>query len=188
MKFSCLLAILSLLSACATSQPASQPSSRSTVGAAPSYRSYSWTEMQGAVSLLGRKRVVADIDEQMSARGWRESVDADVALVAKVTERKSQSTNRFYSQGASSGWGLRPFSDGRVDAVNPPTTTVKIEEFGILTLDLIDVRTHHLVWRGKTEVAISNSSRKLDAAIDAGVKRLFSSFPLKMDSAGRRPG
>ncbi|MEP6880357.1 MAG: DUF4136 domain-containing protein [Dokdonella sp.] len=177
MKNMCILAIAFLLAACASARPTVTGVEASTRADFSGYRSYSWSDKPRASSVLGRDRVVADIDTHLHSRGWLESEDADILIIAKVDSHEKKSTKTFYSQGASQGWGLRPYSSGRVDSPMPPTTTIKIDTFGILTIDVVDAKTHQSVWRGESEVKIPESPGKLNSIIDAGVDKLFSRFP-----------
>ncbi len=177
MKVMCVPTAVLLLTACASAPPVVTRAEDSTYADFSGYRSYCWTNKPRASSVLGRDRVVADIDTIFRSKGWRESEDADVSVVANVDSREKKSTKTFYSQGSSRGWGLRPYSSGRVDSVMPPTTTVHIDTIGILTIDVLDAKTHQSVWRGKSEVKIPESTEKLKPAIDAGIEKLLSRFP-----------
>ncbi len=188
MKTLCLLTATLLLAACATAPLVATKTEVSTKSPLSGYQSYSWLDKPPSNTPLGRQRVVADIDAQLSLKGWVVSENADVAIVANVATRQKQSTKVFYSQGATRGWGLRPFSSGRINSPMPPTTTVHIDKIGILTINLVDTKRHKIVWRGKTEVTIPISSDRLHAAIDAGIEQLFSEFPAVAKSNTKNPG
>lgn len=184
MKAICLLTMPVLLAACASTPTAVTSVAESTRVDFSGYRSYSWIDKPLASSVLDRDRVVADIDTRLQSKGWLETDDADVSLVAKVDRRDKKSTKTFYSQGSSRGWGLRPFSSGRIDSVMPPTTTVHIDTIGILTVDVLDAKTHQSVWHGTFEVKIPESPGKLKPAIDAGIEKLLSRFPTVSNGSG----
>ncbi len=184
MKAICLLTMTLLIAACASTPSALTSAADSTHADLSGYRSYRWIDKPLESSVLGRDRVVADIDTKLHSKGWLESEDADVSLVAKVDTREKKSTKTFYSQGSSRGWGLRPFSSGRVDSVMPPTTTVHIDTIGILTIEVLDAKTHQPVWRGTSEVKIPESPGKLKPAIDAGIEKLLSRFPTVSNGSG----
>ena len=176
MKAICLLTMTFELAACASTPSALTSAADPTRADFSGYRSYRWIEKPLASSVLGRDRVVADIDTKLHAKGWLESEDADVSLVAKVDCREKKSTKTFYSQGSSRSWGLRPFNSGRVDSVMRPTATVHIDTIGIWSVDVLDAKTHQSVWRGTSEVKIPESPGKLKPAIDAGIEKLLSRF------------
>ena len=178
MKRICILSSFSLLAACASTTPAVTHGADSTIVDFSGYRSYGWTDKPRASSVLGRDRIVVDIDTLLRSKGWLESEDPDLSIVVKVDSREKKSTRTFYSQGATQGWGLRPYSSGRVDSPMPPTTTVHIDTIGILTIDILDAKTHQSVWKGKSEVKIPESAEKLKPAIDAGIDKLLSGFPM----------
>ena len=144
------------------------------------FRSYVWSGKPTSTNPLGRERIVNDIDAELRVKGWIEAGDADVAdlsVVAKVETSQKQSTDTFYSQGATRGWGLRPGSSGRIDSPRPPKTTVHINKIGTLTVEMLDTRTHRALWHASAVIDVSESTERTNAAIDAGIAKLFSGFP-----------
>ena len=143
-------------------------------------RSYAWSGKPPLDNPFGRERVVDDIDAQMRARGWIEAADAEVAdlsISAKVDTRMKQSTNTFYSQGATRGWGLRPYTSGRIDSPASPRMKEHVDKVGTLTVAIFNPRSHDEVWQATVVVEVSESQERTNSAVDSGIVKLFSGFP-----------
>ncbi len=179
MKFSCVLAIGTLLAACSSApQVTSEPAS-----AAPfsGYRSYTWHAKPLPDNPLGQQRIIDDVDAELRSRKWVESSDGDVIIVASIITGQKRTTDTYHSQGIGRGWGLRGGiargGGGYVPMKTPAVTSVHTSTICTLALRMLDARTHKPVWRGAIKITVSNSQKKNDEALDAGIVKLFSGFP-----------
>ena len=57
------------------------------------------------------------------------------------------------------------------------TTQVRNYDVGTLIVDLFDAKTQQAVWRGTASGTVSSSPDKNSAAIDAGLDKMFASYP-----------
>jgi hypothetical protein len=109
----------------------------------------------------GRIRHALESKLMSAGYGMEEMERPDFAVAYYVSSR-----NRFsvqdYGYGPPRWWGRR---DIRVDEYTE----------GTLTLDLIDVRTRQLVWRGRVSgaVELKGADKKIDKAVDKLVRQLL---------------
>jgi len=154
------------------------------------YHTYTWAQKPKDLPPLQQQRLVAAIDAKLQQQGWTQSADGQVALVANVATREKQTLDTFYSGPTFAGWGWRnPWRMGPAAYWGPgfgpgmgmgdATTTVDTYTVGTLVLDMFDTKTKQAVWRGSVSGDVPDSPQKLDAAIQAGVDRMFATFPDK---------
>jgi len=132
-------------------------------------KTYAWASGVNQLDDFNDRRVVAAIDSQLTAKGFRKvetNADADV-LVAYHTrfERDVQLA------GYSSGWarfGNRTGSARTEDVVN-----------GMLVVDVVDAKSEGLLWRGiaRKEVDPKASPEKRDHEVNKVVEKLLKKFP-----------
>ena len=147
------------------------------------FQTFSWMERgdmepanaqqaQQSSDLLDR-RIRSAIDGELAHRGMAQvtGADADVLMVYHLgTEEKVQVTDWGYNY-SSYYWGY----GGRQIDVYQYTQ-------GTLIIDMVDARTHNLVWRGsgtKTVDRSQKSPEQLQAAIDEAVGKIMMSYPPK---------
>src|SRR5216683_4325 len=118
------------------------------------YETYSWQEIKPANSLWDA-RIKSAVDAQLAAKGWTQ-VDSggDVAIVAIATTKTERTLQTFYN-GFGGGWGWRGFG-----GFGDSTTTVQDYKEGTLLLDMYDVKTKQLIWRGSAEGSVSDKAAK----------------------------
>ena len=149
------------------------------------YKTYAWSEKTDeatsksqADSPLVHKRVRADIDENLQAKGLR-SVDAAQADLL-VTYHLSVAVTGHTSSSVSIGVGsFGPHSSVGL-SVGAPVGGRAIKE-GTLVIDLIDAKTKALVWQGSTSRKVSRSPtpEKTNAKIDEAVGEILAKYPPK---------
>ncbi|MFC2173536.1 DUF4136 domain-containing protein [Acidobacteriota bacterium] len=66
-------------------------------------------------------------------------------------------------------WGWNPYWGGDW---RTSTTTVREYERGTLLIDIWDVKTKHLIWRGSAEATIPSNSQKQAKQIDNALKKI----------------
>lgn len=108
----------------------------------------------------GRIRHALESKLMASGFGMEELESPDFAVVYYVTS-KNKFNVQDYGYGPPRWWGRR---DIRVDEYTE----------GTLTVDLIDVKTRQLVWRGRVSgtVELKGADKKIDKAVDKLVKQL----------------
>ncbi len=126
--------VLSLLLAACASTPTVHTDA-DPAAAFASYRTYKWIQSPQGVSPLLQQRIVDGVNQQLAAKGWSESADADVAIAAHVATEQRQDIDTFYSGPAYAGWGWHgPWAAGSVN------TSVRTYDVGTLVVDLFDRR------------------------------------------------
>lgn len=164
------ITLLSLLASCA-----STPTVRTDAdpGAAfASYRTFKWIQSPDGVSPLLQQRIVQSVNQQLAAKGWTESADADVAIAAHVATEQRQDIDTFYNGPSYAGWGWRgPW------AVGSTSTSIRNYTVGTLVVDLFDTKTRQAVWRGSAQGSIPSSSERLNEGVQAGIVKMFAEFP-----------
>ncbi|MFC3549506.1 DUF4136 domain-containing protein [Lysobacter cavernae] len=137
-----------------------------------SYHTYTWLAKPEGTSPLVQQRIVDGIDAQLRAKGWTQAADGDVSLAAHVATSQKQSLDTFYSGGAWGGWGWR----GGM-GMGSATTTVRTYDVGTLVVDMFDSKTKQAVWRGTASGTVPSSPEKVNASVQAGIDKMFASFP-----------
>lgn len=147
------------------------------------FHSYGWVKEPTDVPPLVSQRIVADINAQLQAKGWRlepSAANADVALAAHVSTQQKQTLDTFYDGPTWAGWGWQPgwYAPGwYAPDVNMATTTVYTYEVGTLVVDMFDTKTKQAIWRGSATDTVPQSPQAQDAALKAGIDKMFSGFP-----------
>jgi hypothetical protein len=163
-----------LLAGCATDPVVH--TDRDPAAAFGGYRSFAWKQEPPISNPLLKQRVVAAIDAELDARGWRRVPEeqADVVLVGNVSARDETSIDAFYDGADWHGWGWR----GDILASGLPRR-IELRSFkvGTLVIDMFDAGSKRAVWRATAEgtVAASDARREQDAM--AAVRKMFAGFP-----------
>ncbi len=140
-----------------------------------SYKTYSWAIRPQASSPLVQQRVMAGINARLQAKGLRETPQGgDIALAAHIMASQRQTLDTFYTGSGMGGWGWR---GGWGGGMGSATTTVRTYDVGTLVVDMFDTRTQQAVWRGTASGTVPNSPAKVNAAIEAGLDKLFAAYP-----------
>ena len=136
------------------------------------YKTYSWQEIKPANSLWDA-RIKGAVDAQLAAKGWTQ-VDngGDIAIVAIATTHTEKTLQTLYD-GMGGGWRWRGFG-----GMGEATTTEQDYKEGTLLVDMYDVKTKQLIWRGSAEDTLSNKAEKNEKALNKGVAKMFKKFPV----------
>jgi hypothetical protein len=127
---------------------------------------------------LSENRVIADMTEALTEKGWKK-VDAEatgnlVVVIHGATQTK-QTLNTFYS-GMGGGYGYYGMGGG---GMATGTTTVSEYLVGTLVVDMFDVKTKNLVFRGTASDEINKDPKKNEKKLDKAAQKLFKDFPQK---------
>jgi hypothetical protein len=122
---------------------------------------------------LSEKRVLSEITEALSAKGWKAvpEAEADALVVLHGAGEKQKSLNTFYS-GGMGGWGYRGFG-----GMGTATTTATEYIVGTLVTDIFDARSKALVFRGTATDEISDKPEKNQKKLEKITDKMFKNFP-----------
>ena len=138
------------------------------------YSSYAWTQQPQITNPLLKQRIVAAIDAELQARGWRSvaEAEADVVLVGTVAVHEDVVVNYYYDSNAWVGSEWRSGGTTGVHRMEPRAYKV-----GTLVLDMFDASSRRAVWRATAEgtVPASEAQQGRDALV--AVQRMFADFP-----------
>jgi len=125
---------------------------------------------------LSEKRVLAEIQQGLTEKGWTATTDdakADAVVVLHGATEKQKSLNTFYS-GGYGGYGWR---GGWGSGMSSSTTTVDEYTVGTLVVDIFDAKSKQLVYRGTASDEISNKPEKNAKKLAKASDKLFKDFP-----------
>lgn len=118
---------------------------------------------------LAEARVVVDVEEALIGKGWKktapEEAQAIVLLHGATEERRELQT--FYSGGG--GWRWR--------GMGGATTTEVVYTVGTLVVDIYDLKTKHLVFRGIASDELAKKAEKRDKKVEKAMTKMFKDFP-----------
>jgi hypothetical protein len=132
------------------------------------HKTYAWIESKNPGSELAAKRMVAAVESQLAARGLQKAQggDADLAVVYNVGAKE-----RVSVQGYDYGYGRYRWGGGtvRYDTTTYTEATVVV--------DLVDAKTHSLVWRGTASDTVSDKPEKNEKKIQKAAEKMFKKYP-----------
>jgi hypothetical protein len=135
------------------------------------YKTYSWKKVQVSNGLW-EPRIKDAIDRQLAAKGWRQVDDGgDVIVLAIGTTRTQRTLDTFYN-GFGGGWRWRGFG-----GMGTSTTTEHDYQEGTLVVDMFDVKSKQLIWRGNAADMLSGNPEKNEKKLDKAVVKMFKKFP-----------
>jgi hypothetical protein len=124
---------------------------------------------------LSQRRVLTEIDEAITGKGWKKVEDgADVAVILHGATQTKHNVNTFYS-GMGGGYGYRGFGGGMGSAT--ASTTVSDYRVGTLVVDMFDAKSKSLVFRGIAEDELSDKPEKNAKKLEKASDKLFKNFP-----------
>jgi len=134
---------------------------------------YAWKRLPDSANSLLNGRIVAAVDGQLFARGWRKvpGPQAQTVLAASTTTQDRQRVETFHNNWGPGwhGWGWG----------GPVMTTARVVTYtvGTLVVDIYDVRSRNAIWRGTASDIVSNDSAALQRSLGEGVQKMFAQFP-----------
>jgi hypothetical protein len=127
---------------------------------------------------LSENRVMADMAEAITERGWKKvdsEATANVVVVIHGATQQKQTLNTFYSGMGGYGYGYHGMGGGMATG----TTTVSEYLVGTLVVDIFDTKTKNLVYRGTASDEINKDPKKNEKKLDKAAQKLFKDFPQK---------
>lgn len=142
-----------------------------------SYKTYSWAMKPEGASPLAQQRIIDGIESRLQAKGLSQVASGgDLALAAHITSSTKTTLDTMYTGTGMGGWGYRGGWGGGIGMASS-TTQVRNYQVGTLIVDLFDAKTQQAIWRGTASGTVSSSPEKNSAAIDAGLDKMFASYP-----------
>jgi len=131
-----------------------------------SFHTYSWGEGTRAPNPLTDQKIVAGVDAQLAAKGWKkvtENPDVIVIYHASSDQQKSLNWSSF------GGWGRLGGGMGSAQVETVIT--------GQLIVDLADAKAKQFVWRGTATDTVGSDPKKLTEKINKALAKMFQKFP-----------
>ena len=128
---------------------------------------------------LSENRVITDIAEALTERGFRRAPDgtaADATVVIHGATETKKNLNTFYD-----GWGGYGYY-GMGGGMGSSTTTVSEYTVGTLVVDIFDAGTKKLIFRGTASDELSKDPKKNEKKSDKAAQKMFKEFPPKATS------
>ena len=129
------------------------------------YHTYAWGEGTPTKDPITSQKIVASIDAQLAAKGFKK-VDSDPDLLVMYHASTDQQKSLNWS--SMGGWGrFGGMGSAQVDTVVT----------GQLIVDIADVKAKQFLWRGTATDTVSSDPQKLAKKIDKGLNKMFQKFP-----------
>jgi hypothetical protein len=121
---------------------------------------------------ISERRVLAEFDQAIAAKGWKKvEAAADIDVVLHGATQKKHDVNTFYAGG---GYGYYYRGYGGMG-----TTSTSVTEYtvGTLVVDMFDAKTKNLVFRGSASDEISDKAEKNQKKLEKASDKMFKNFP-----------
>jgi len=175
MKALVVAAVAALTLAACASTPTVHTDSDPSVNFAK-FRTYTWAIRPQGGSPLVQQRIVDGIDARLAARGWTQAPDGQVTVAAHIITSQRQTLDTFYTGSGMGGWGWRGGWGGGM-GMGTAQTTVRTYDVGTLVVDMFDTASKQAIWRGTASGTVPSSPDRVDAAVTAGLDKMFAGFP-----------
>lgn len=123
---------------------------------------------------LSERRVLAEVDEAIAAKGWTKvDTNPDVQVVLHGATQTKRNASTFYSgMGGYGGYGYGGFG-----GMGTASTVVNEYKVGMLVVDIFDSKSKGLIFRGTAEDEISDNSERNQKRIEKASTKMFKDFP-----------
>jgi hypothetical protein len=150
-------------------------------------RTYVWAQHpEGAAEPRGmnpmlERRFIAAIDQQLAAKGYQLSTsgEGDFAVNFQITTSEQVDYNTYYT-----GMGYRGGWYGGM-GMGTSTTRATVTTNGTLIVDVFDVRSRELIWRGTAQGTVEPeaSPEQREMRINQAVTGILQQFPSRTPAA-----
>ena len=129
------------------------------------YHTFSWGEGTPVQDPLLAQKIVAEIESQLTAKGFKKvDSDPDLVVLYHTTTGEQKSLN-WSNMG---GWGrFGGMGSAQVDTVIT----------GQLKVDIGDAKEKKFLWRGTAAGTVSSDPQKLEKTLNKSVAKMFQKFP-----------
>ncbi|MFZ2002779.1 MAG: DUF4136 domain-containing protein [Candidatus Sulfotelmatobacter sp.] len=156
------------------------------------YRTYAWKESKNQGAHFYRQWVQKDVDTELGQRGLQKVTagqNPDVYIYYHIVGQEvtdSTTTDDGFGWGGGSwgfsggwgGWGEEGMGGMGGVGMDMSQTEAEPRMMGILSVDIVDAKKKHLVWRGQaTTDAISNSQKGDEKQVLKSIDKMFKQFP-----------
>jgi len=124
---------------------------------------------------LSQRRVLAEFDEAIAAKGWKKAPEAQANIIVILhgsTSTKHSATTFYSDMGGYGGYGYRSF--GGMGTAQTVTSEYTV---GSLVVDMFDAKSKNLVFRGTAEDEISDNPEKNAKKVEKASTKMFKNFP-----------
>jgi hypothetical protein len=124
---------------------------------------------------IGESTVLKDIQNGIAAKGWSPVAEAqaEVEVLIHGSTKQRHNLNTFYT-GMGGGWGWRGFGGMGMATAN---TSVSDYTEGTLLVDMYDVKTKQLIWRGTAKDEVKSKQDQREKQVSKASEKLFKKFP-----------
>lgn len=121
---------------------------------------------------LSERRVLAEMDEAITAKGWKKAPEAqaNMLVILHGATQTKRNASTFYS--GMGGYGYRGFG-----GMGSASTVVSEYTVGTLVVDMFDPKTKNLVFRGTAEDEISDNAERNAKRLEKASNKMFKNFP-----------
>jgi hypothetical protein len=146
-----------------------------------SYKTYAMKEGTPVGQQLIDARIVSAIDAAMAAKGFTKSDTPDVVVVYHVAFDKQKDISTFSSGYGGGGYGGYGYGWGGGWGGGTTSTQVRDILVGTMVIDMADLKTKQMVWRGMgvKEIDTTAKPEKRDKSINNAVNKMFKNYPPK---------
>ncbi len=126
---------------------------------------------------LGQDRAIAAADSALKSKGWTRVQDLDQASAAVLingVKQQQESATTMYSGGGYGGWGYGGWAGGGMQVATTSTSTWNV---GTIIVDIFDVQSKQLLWRGQGQATISDNPEKNTKNLYKAMAKMFKEFP-----------
>lgn len=144
------------------------------------YKTYYWAKTPTTRNPIMAERIVADVDGQLAAKGWRKVPEekASAAVASHVTAREQERIDTMYNNMGPGWYGPGGGAGGMGWAgAGMSTSTVTYYTVGTLIVDVLDAKTHQGIWHATAEGTVSNDAQDVREKITEAVQKMFKDFP-----------
>ena len=138
------------------------------------YNSYYITIQKPFGTQLGQERIIAAVDSALKSRGWKKMASLDAASAAVIVNgagQNQETSTTMYTGGGFAGWGWGGGGMGMA------TTSTQQYVVGTLVVDIFDVMSKQLLFRGQASETVSNNAEKNTKVIYKAMEKMFKDFP-----------
>lgn len=138
------------------------------------FRTYAWVRGTVLADDFNHNRIVNAVTTQLARKGL---LRAETGATPDLLVAYHASFDRdLQITGFSSGWGPYRFGPARSGVARTETIVT-----GTLAVDLVDARTHTIVWRAvaSKEIDVKADASKRERNINKAAERMFKNYPGK---------
>jgi len=124
---------------------------------------------------LSQRRVLAEFDEAIAAKGWKKVPEgqADVQVLLHGATQTKHDATTFYT-GMGGGYGGYRYGGMSTGSAQ---TVVNDYTVGTLVVDMFDVKSKSLIFRGTAEDELSDNPEKNAKKLEKASSKMFKNFP-----------